>query len=95
MDFLLVIRTSLLQHIFFFSANMTVVIFYERREDLNVGLKIKEVRENKRMTQEELADAINVEQSFISKIENGVRIPTFPIMVLIAIALGVSLDEFK
>lgn len=39
-------------------------------EALRIGFKIREARENKKMTQTELAKRIDKKRSFISKIEN-------------------------
>lgn len=37
---------------------------------LRIGMKIREAREKKRLTQAELAERINKKRTFISKIEN-------------------------
>lgn len=39
-------------------------------ETLRIGIKIREGREKKRMTQTELAERINKKRTFISKVEN-------------------------
>lgn len=39
-------------------------------EALRIGFKIRSAREQKEMTQAELADRINKKRSFISKVEN-------------------------
>lgn len=40
-----------------------------------LGLRIKELREKRGLTQLKLADALNMEASNLSKIERGVQIP--------------------
>ena len=53
-----------------------------------VGRQIKQFRENKGLTQEELADAAGLPQSHISRLENGKHTPTHLTIEKIAKALG-------
>ncbi len=55
-------------------------------------LRIKEARKNKKMTQKELADAIGVNYSIISKYEKGIVEPPNSRLKAIAKVLGVSID---
>ena len=57
-----------------------------------IGLRIKELRVKKGLTQEELAKKINVTKSTISNYENNTRIPTVSNLHLLADSLGVSFD---
>lgn len=68
---------------------MEVTVNYE-----NVGNKIRERRNFLKVTQENLANDINVSASFISDIENGRRKMSLEIMIKISIALKTSLDYF-
>ena len=68
---------------------MEVTVNYE-----NVGNKIRERRNFLKVTQENLANAINVSSSFISDIENGRRKMSLETMIKISIALKTSLDYF-
>ncbi|AYO57153.1 hypothetical protein CO230_02825 [Chryseobacterium sp. 6424] len=38
---------------------------------MDIGFKIKKIRESKMISQEQLADTLNIFQSKLSKIENG------------------------
>ena len=58
-----------------------------------VGAKIKSLREQCNMTQEQLAEAVNLSTNHISVIERGVKTPKLDTFVDIANALGVSADE--
>lgn len=59
-----------------------------------MGYKIKDVREARGMTQEELAQASGVSRVTISGLENGTtRATTTKTLVAIACALGVSVDQ--
>lgn len=59
-----------------------------------MGYKIKEVREARKMTQEELSDKSGVSRGTISALENGtVRATTTKTLVKIAQALDVSVDR--
>ena len=68
---------------------MEVTVNYE-----NVGNKIRERRNFLKVTQENLANDINVSASFISDIENGRRKMCLETMIKISIALKTSLDYF-
>ena len=68
---------------------MEVTVNYE-----NVGNKIRERRNFLNVTQENLANDINVSASFISDIENGRRKMSLETMIKISIALKTSLDYF-
>ena len=59
-----------------------------------MGYKIKEVRESKRMTQEELAEKSGVSRGTISALENGsMRNTTSKTLLKLAPALGTSVDR--
>ena len=57
-----------------------------------IGRQIRDIRCAKGLTQEELAEMINVSTSFISKIERGIRHPGLETMISIASALGTTID---
>lgn len=59
-----------------------------------MGYKIKEIRESRDMTQEELAEKSGVSRVTISGLENGTeRNTTSKTLVKIASALGVTVDQ--
>lgn len=60
----------------------------------SLGNKIRERRNFLKVTQENLANDINVSASFISDIENGRRKMSLETMIKISIALKTSLDYF-
>lgn len=68
---------------------MEVTVNYE-----SLGNKIRERRNFLKVTQENLANDINVSASFISDIENGRRKMSLETMIKISIALKTSFDYF-
>ena len=68
---------------------MEVKVNYEK-----VGNKIRERRNFLKITQENLANDINVSASFISDIENGRRKMSLETIIKISIVLKTSLDYF-
>lgn len=63
---------------------------------IEVGNRIKEIRAEKNITQEELSKNSGLDRSYVSSIENGKRNSTIKAIDSIAKALGVSLsDIFK
>lgn len=68
---------------------MEVTVNYE-----SLGNKIRERRNFLKVTQENLANDINVSASFISDIENGRRKMSLETMIKISIALKTSLYYF-
>lgn len=62
-----------------------------RNHGLNVlGLNVRKKREEKDLTQEALAERANLDPTYISGIERGVRNPSVLSIVRIAKALGVT-----
>lgn len=57
-----------------------------------VGERIKNLRQEKKMSQQEFAEAINVACSTVSMYENGERIPRDQIKLAIANLFGVTVD---
>ncbi len=59
-----------------------------------VAQTIREFRQDKGISQEKLAEAINSHQVYISEIENGKKLPSLPIIYNIAKFYGLTLSEF-
>ena len=64
-------------------------------ENIDIGFKIKKLREEKNLSQEQLANLLEISQSKLSKIENG-RIKKIEINLILKFckSIDVSLDEF-
>ena len=55
--------------------------------------RLKRYRKEKNMTQQELADALGVSNKSISRWESSGGYPDVPLLVPLARALGVSVDD--
>ena len=60
---------------------------------INLGNKIRELRVNKGLTQEQLATALNLSPQAISKWETGGGYPDVATLPVLAGYFGVSLDD--
>lgn len=58
-----------------------------------LGKRIKELRKNKGLTQENFAELINIETSSLSGIESGRHFPSLPTLERIAIKLDVEIKN--
>ncbi len=59
----------------------------------DVGMRVRAVRLKRKLTQEQLAEAVGVGVTHISHIETGHTIPSLQVMVDIINALHCSADE--
>lgn len=60
---------------------------------MNIGNKIKELRKQRGLTQEQLANSIGISFQAISKWENGIALPDITLAPTLASYFGVSMDE--
>ena len=63
-------------------------------EMMEIGIKIKEMRLKKQLTQEELADRCELTKGYISQIENDLTSPSIATLKDILQVLGSSLSDF-
>lgn len=61
---------------------------------MNIGSKIKELRVQKSLTQEELADRAELSKGFISQLERNLTSPSIATLMDILQCLGTNLEEF-
>lgn len=61
---------------------------------MQIGSRIRKIRNDVKMTSSELATAIGVSQSFISGIENDTKKCSIENLHLICKALGITLSDF-
>lgn len=61
---------------------------------MNIGLKLKDLRVVKGLTQEELADRAELSKGFISQLERNLTSPSIATLTDILQCLGTSLGEF-
>ncbi len=61
---------------------------------MEIGIKIKEIRLKKQLTQEELADRCELTKGYISQIENDLTSPSIATLKDILQALGTTLSSF-
>ncbi len=66
----------------------------ESRTRMKIGTKIKELRVQKSLTQEELADRAELSKGFISQLERDLTSPSIATLVDILQCLGTNLEEF-
>ena len=66
------------------------------KRDLNktLGKVLKELREQKGMSQQELGDYSDVDRSFISRIERGIGTPSVSVVFKMCALLEVKPSEF-
>lgn len=65
-----------------------------RREELRrLGERVREQRRNRGLTQEALAEALDLSVAYVSLIERGGRNPPYTTVVAIARALGVQMSR--
>jgi len=57
------------------------------------GKRIKELRKNKKLTQEQLGELVGVDYKQIGNIETGTYFTTMPTLEKIALALDVEIEE--
>ena len=60
---------------------------------MNIGVKIRELRKKRGMTQEQLAQNIGISFQAVSKWENGVALPDISLVTVLASCFGVTTDE--
>ena len=58
------------------------------------GMRIKELRKNKGLSQEEAAEKINISSKYLSRIEMGQHFPSIDTLVNLADVLNVELKDF-
>ena len=61
---------------------------------MDIGAKIKQMRNQESLTQEELADRCELTKGFISQLENNLNSPSIATLTDILSALGSNLSEF-
>ena len=61
---------------------------------MDLGGKIKQMRNQKGLTQEELADRCELTKGYISQLENNLNSPSIATLADILVALGSNLGEF-
>lgn len=59
-----------------------------------LGMRIKEIRRSKRLSQEQLSDQVGVSPKHLSRIEMGKGFPSLETLEKIATILNVELKEF-
>ena len=64
-------------------------------DQVAIGARIKAARERVHLTQEQLAEIIDISPTHMSVIERGVKTPKMDTFVRIANALGVSTDALR
>lgn len=59
---------------------------------MSFGEKVKNLREQKNMTQMQLAERLGVTQAYVNAIERGVRFPSLLLGVALAKVLGTTAE---
>ncbi len=61
---------------------------------INIGKKIREIRNHQDIKLQEIADASQISKGMLSKIENGRTVPSLPVLLAIIAALKVDMRSF-
>ena len=69
-----------------------VKIMKKNKKEL-LGLRLKEYRENRKLTQDKLAEMVGIDPKHLSRIENGRNYPSLETLEKILDSLDVSYEE--
>ncbi len=58
-----------------------------------LGMRIKEFREKRKLTQDKLAESVGIDSKHLSRIENGRNYPSFETLEKILESLDISYEE--
>lgn len=58
-----------------------------------IGSRVRKIRTTKKLSQEDLAGMTEIDRSYISEIENGLKNPSVTVLYRIAEALGVKVAD--
>lgn len=64
------------------------------KEQKLFGLRIKEVRMNRKLSQEKLAEKADLNTKYMSRIETGAQFPSFAVIKKLANVLKVEVKDF-
>lgn len=73
--------------------NCNIILSVIRKGAVLITNNILKIRTEKGLTQAQLAERLNVQQSMISMIENEERNPSVDVLLKLASVLGVTVDE--
>lgn len=73
---------------------MVTIVAKEKRDTTGFGGRLKALREEAGLTQQQLADRLGIAATTITRLENGGRTPSWETVIRIAEALKVSTDSF-
>jgi transcriptional regulator with XRE-family HTH domain len=63
-------------------------------EGVLFGQRLREIRQKKQMTQQELADIAHMSLTYISNMEHGMKVPSLTTIIRLAVALECRPTEF-
>ena len=61
-------------------------------EKLTIGDRSKEIRKKRGLTQEQLAEKLDISVQFVGQIERGLKLPSMPVFIKLVEILNVSSD---
>ena len=61
-------------------------------DKLNMGNRIKEIRKRNGLTQEQLAERLDLSVEFVGQIERGLKLPSMQVFIRLIEVLNVSAD---
>lgn len=61
---------------------------------IKFGQRVRELRKERGWSQEEFADKCELDRTYISGIERGVRNPTLEVINVLAIGLSITIKDF-
>ena len=73
---------------------MVATLAKEKQDSTGFGARLRALRNAAGMTQQQLADKLEMRATNITRLENGGRSPTWETVIKIADALGVEPNDF-
>ena len=69
-----------------------LTVWGEQMDKLTMGDRIKDIRKKQGLTQEQLAEKLDISIEYVSQIERGMKMPSMQIFIKLVEALDVSAD---